>query len=112
MNAVLRQIARSLVAHKEHGPLPALLLILTFVTGMVDASSVLALSKVFISNMTGNTVFIGFALAGVPEFELRHLIPAIGGFLLGAWFAGIADYRLRRPRHVLLRSVTSGQAAL
>ena len=37
---------------------------LTFVTGVVDAASYLKLGHVFVANMTGNIVFLGFALAG------------------------------------------------
>jgi Protein of unknown function (DUF1275) len=48
----------------EHGPLPAILVALTVVTGLVDAVSYLALGHVFVANMTGNVVFLGFALAG------------------------------------------------
>lgn len=112
LDAVPPSLHRSLIADEEHGPLPALMLSLTFVTGMVDAISVLTLDKVFVSNMTGNTVFIGFALAGAADFNLLRLLPAIAGFLLGAWLAGSVDYRLQRPRHVLLRYVTATQATL
>jgi len=41
-----------------------LLLILTAVTGVVDAVSILSLGRVFVANMTGNVVFVGFAIAG------------------------------------------------
>jgi hypothetical protein len=37
----------------RHGPLPALLLLLTVATGVVDSVSILALGRVFIANMTG-----------------------------------------------------------
>jgi hypothetical protein len=56
--------ARFLLADPRFGPLPGLLLILTAVTGVVDAVSILALGRVFVANMTGNVVFAGFALAG------------------------------------------------
>jgi uncharacterized membrane protein YoaK (UPF0700 family) len=49
---------------RSHGPLPALLVCLTVVTGLVDAFSYLSLGHVFVANMTGNVVFLGFALAG------------------------------------------------
>lgn len=55
--------------NKEHGPLPALLLGLTAVTGVVDAISILALGRVFVANMTGNIVFIGLAIAHAPAFH-------------------------------------------
>jgi uncharacterized membrane protein YoaK (UPF0700 family) len=46
------------------GSLPLLLVVMTVVTGIVDAVSYLALGHVFVANMTGNVVFLGFALAG------------------------------------------------
>jgi hypothetical protein len=36
---------------------------LTLVTGLVDAFSYLVLGHVFVANMTGNVVFLAFALA-------------------------------------------------
>ena len=38
----------------------AALLLLTFATGLVDAISVLVLGHVFVANMTGNVIFLGF----------------------------------------------------
>src|SRR6266705_1601113 len=69
-------------------PLPRILLLLTFVTGIVDSVSVLALGRVFTANMTGNIVFIGFAMAGVSEFSLPRSITALAGFLAGAVVGG------------------------
>jgi hypothetical protein len=39
----------------------AALLTLTAVTGLVDAVSYLRLGRVFVANMTGNVVFLGFS---------------------------------------------------
>ena len=55
---------------ERHGPLPPLLLGLTAVTGLVDAFSYLVLGHVFVANMTGNVLFLGFALAGAPGFSI------------------------------------------
>jgi hypothetical protein len=44
---------------------PAILLVMTLVTGIVDAVSYLAVGHVFTANMTGNVVLRGFAVAGV-----------------------------------------------
>jgi uncharacterized membrane protein YoaK (UPF0700 family) len=60
------------------------LLALTFVTGVVDAMSFLALHQVFVANMTGNVVFIGFATAGAPGFSLTASGVALTGFVVGA----------------------------
>ncbi len=47
-----------------------------------------AMGRVFTANMTGNIVFIGFAMAGVPGFSLPHSITALAGFLAGAVVGG------------------------
>src|SRR5690242_14739660 len=93
--------------HPRHGPLPALLLVLTTSTGVVDAVSILALGRVFIANMTGNVVFIGFALAGAPGFSLVAALIALAGFLLGAGIGGPLIERWRTMRGRLLAVVTS-----
>src|SRR5579859_3544414 len=67
----------------RYGPLPALLLALTTVTGLVDAVSILRLGRVFVANMTGNVVFTGFALTGAPGFSLSASLFALAGFLAG-----------------------------
>jgi uncharacterized membrane protein YoaK (UPF0700 family) len=78
----------SLLRDPAHGPLPALLLLMTTATGLVDAVSVLGLGRVFVANMTGNVVFLGFAVAGVPGFALAASLGALGGFLVGALVGG------------------------
>ncbi|EUA43972.1 hypothetical protein I553_8306 [Mycobacterium xenopi 4042] len=44
----------------SHRSTVAALLLLTFATGIVDAISVLVLGHVFVANMTGNVIFLGF----------------------------------------------------
>ena len=78
--------------------LPAVLLALTASTGFVDAVSYLALGHVFTANMTGNVVFLGFAVAGAPGLSIPRSAAALGAFLAGA----IAGGRLALgmgPRH-------------
>ena len=69
-------------------PLPLLLLLLSLTTGLVDAASVLGLGKVFTANMTGNIVFLGFALAGAPGFVVAPGLMALVTFMAGALVAG------------------------
>ena len=71
-------------ADRPHGPLPVLLVCLTIVTGLVDAFSYLRLGHVFVANMTGNVVFLGFALAGVGEISILASLLAVLAFALGA----------------------------
>lgn len=77
------------------GRLPPLLLALTVVTGLVDATSYLKLGHVFVANMTGNIVFLGFGLAGAGGISVWASLTALGSFLVG----GIAGGRIgaRRP---------------
>jgi uncharacterized membrane protein YoaK (UPF0700 family) len=98
--------------HPAHGPLPALLLVLTVATGVVDAVSILALGRVFVANMTGNIVFIGFALAGASGFSLAASLLALAGFLLGAGVTGPAIGRWRPLRGRLLAVATTAELVL
>jgi uncharacterized membrane protein YoaK (UPF0700 family) len=91
-----------LVDDDRHGPLPTLLLALTVVTGLVDAVSILSLGRVFVANMTGNVVFIGFALAGAPGFSLPASLGALLGFLVGAGLGGHLARRIHDHRGRLL----------
>jgi uncharacterized membrane protein YoaK (UPF0700 family) len=75
-------------------PLLALLIVLTATTGLVDAVSVLGLGRVFTANMTGNVAFLGFALAGAPEFSAVRSVAALAAFLLGATIGGRMGVRL------------------
>lgn len=72
----------------SNGTLPYLLLLLTVVAGAVDAVSYLALGHVFVVNMTGNVVFLGFAAAGAAEISLRATLTAMGAFLVGSVAGG------------------------
>jgi len=73
----------------KHGPLAPLLLMLTVVTGLVDAFSYLVLGHVFVANMTGNVVFLAFALVGATGFSLSASLLALVAFALGAMAAAV-----------------------
>jgi uncharacterized membrane protein YoaK (UPF0700 family) len=77
-------VARMNLRDPQHGPLPPLLMILTVVTGLVDAVSYLDLGRIFVANMTGNVVFLGFAIADAQDFSIPASLAAIFAFLLGA----------------------------
>lgn len=74
MSTFLTEIRELLVPglRARHGPLPPLLLAMTLVTGLVDAFSYLLLGHVFVANMTGNVVILGFALVGAPASPSQH----------------------------------------
>jgi len=69
-------------------PLPSVLLLLTVVSGVVDAISYLRFGHVFVSNMTGNTVFLGFAAAGAPGLSVAGSLTALACFLAGSFAVG------------------------
>jgi uncharacterized membrane protein YoaK (UPF0700 family) len=92
------------------GPLPPLLLSLTLVTGLVDAASYLKLGHVFVANMTGNVVFLGFAIAGAGGLSIGASLVAIGAFLAGSVGGGRLGARLGGNRGTLLVAATSVQA--
>lgn len=100
---------RVLTDDEHHGPLPVLLLALTVVTGLVDAVSILSLGRVFVANMTGNVVFIGFALAGAPGFSLAASLSALAGFLVGAGAGGGLASRITSHRGRLLQACALGE---
>ena len=86
----LAEIRDTLVPDRDgvHGPLPPVLISMTLVTGLVDAFSYLVLGHVFVANMTGNVVFLGFALAGAPGFSITASVAATLAFAAGALIGG------------------------
>lgn len=114
MRRLLVDAAHTLVPPKgdRHGPLPPLLLTLTVVTGLVDAVSYLALGHVFVANMTGNVVFLGFALAGAEGLSAWASLAAMAAFLVGAVAGGRFGTRFADHRGKLLASATTLQALL
>jgi uncharacterized membrane protein YoaK (UPF0700 family) len=75
------------------------LLLLTFATGMVDAVSVLALGHVFVANMTGNVIFLGFWFVPHSGVDMTAAVVAFVSFLigtvLGGRFARHLDFEVR-----------------
>jgi uncharacterized membrane protein YoaK (UPF0700 family) len=107
-----RSVWQRLNADPAHGPLPALLVGLTALTGIVDAVSILALGRVFVANMTGNVVFAGFALAGAAGFALGASLAALAGFIAGAAVGGRLIRRLGHDRARLLAAGSALQLVL
>jgi uncharacterized membrane protein YoaK (UPF0700 family) len=66
----------------------SVLLVLTLLSGLVDAVCYLGLGRVFTANMTGNVVIIGFAAAGAPGFSVAASLTSLGAFLVGAIAGG------------------------
>ena len=96
----------------RHGPLSPLLVVLTVVTGLVDAFSYLVLGHVFVANMTGNVVFLAFALSGAKGFSVAASVCALAAFVVGVMLSGrlVAPWSGRRGR--MLAVTATGQAGL
>jgi uncharacterized membrane protein YoaK (UPF0700 family) len=90
------------------GPLPPLLLALTVVTGLVDATSYLKLGRVFVANMTGNVVFLGFGIAGAAGISILASLTAIASFLAGGLAGGRigARWSTNRGRQLTFTATT------
>ena len=89
-----------------------LMLALTLLTGVVDAASYLRFGHVFVANMTGNLVFLGFALAGAAGLSAITSLVALGAFLVGALLSGYLGARNAEDRGRLLRAASVTQLAL
>src|SRR5215210_5086228 len=102
----------TMAADRAQGPLPVLLVCLTVVTGLVDAFSYLTLGHVFVANMTGNVVFLGFALAGAGGISTAASLLAVLAFALGAAVGGRWAVGRDVHRGLLLAATTAMQASL
>src|SRR5437764_616748 len=92
---------------------PSTLLLLTATTGLIDAVSYLGLGHVFTANMTGNVVFLAFALAGASGLSVSASLLALVSFLVGALLGGRLGSLLEpssRRRWLVLTA--SGEALL
>ena len=91
--------------------LPPTLLLLTVTTGLVDAVSFLGLGHIFTANMTGNVVFLAFAIAGAHGISASASVLALACFLVGAGSGGRLARKMEpTPRRWLV--IASGGEAL
>ncbi|HEX2819564.1 MAG TPA: YoaK family protein [Streptosporangiaceae bacterium] len=114
MNTFITDVRLTLAPPREgkDGLLPPLLVALTAVTGLVDAFSYLVLGHVFVANMTGNVVFLAFALAGTGGFSALASVVAIACFAVGALAAGRLGRHLADRRERLLGVTAAIQAVM
>jgi uncharacterized membrane protein YoaK (UPF0700 family) len=103
---------RAVLIDDRHGPLPALLMALTVLAGVVDAVSIAGLDHVFVAAQTGNFVLIGLGIAGIRGFSVVASAISLVSFLAGA----LAGTRICRGsgnhRGRALRNVTAFKAVL
>ncbi len=98
-------LSRSAQASRR-GPVHAvsLMVVLTFVTGLVDAVGYLGLDRVFVGNMTGNVVILGMGAAGADDLPVAGPLAALATFTLAAAVAGF----LLRRQDTSWTSLTTG----
>src|ERR1700689_774622 len=113
MHTFITEIRETLAPDRaaKFGPLPPLLVAMTVVTGLVDSFSYLLLGHVFVANMTGNVVFLAFAVAGAHGFSITASVVALVSFGLGSVLGGriVQHFGNHRGHHV---AVATGTQAL
>lgn len=88
------------------------LLSLTFATGLVDAISVLVLGHVFVANMTGNLIFLGFWFVPNTGVDLTAAAVALMSFVAGAVMGGRLVRRFGDDVRRWLAIALGGEAAV
>jgi uncharacterized membrane protein YoaK (UPF0700 family) len=86
-------------------PLPPALLLLTVLSGFIDAISFLGLGHVFTANMTGNVIVVGFSVARAPGFSASASLTSLVAFAAGAVAAGRYHTAVRSPRSRVLHGL-------
>lgn len=81
-----------------------MMMVLTFVTGLLDAVGYLALDRVFTGNMTGNVVILGMGLVSGDHLPVLGPLVALIAYIAGA---AIAGRLLRTPPVPWTASVTT-----
>lgn len=88
------------------------LLLLTFATGLIDAVSVLVLGHVFVANMTGNVIFLGFWFVPHSGVDLTAAVVAFGGFLTGTVAGGRFARHLEAKTRLWLTTALGTEAVV
>ncbi|BCI50852.1 membrane protein [Mycolicibacterium litorale] len=89
------------------------LLLLTFATGLVDAVSVLVLGHVFVANMTGNVIFLGFWFVPHSGVDVAAALVAFVSFVAGTVVGGrLARHLDPYPRRWLTTALSIEVVAL
>ncbi|GAA2331846.1 MULTISPECIES: YoaK family protein [Streptomyces] len=90
MSGLTRQRPKRASADRGRRLGTALMLLLTFTTGMIDAVGYLGLGKVFAGNMTGNVVILGMAVTDSGHLPITGPALSLVCFASGAAIGGRA----------------------
>jgi uncharacterized membrane protein YoaK (UPF0700 family) len=91
---------------KDDRPSDVSLAGLTVISGLVDAISYVGIGQVFMANMTGNLLILGFAAGDPSKFPLVATAIAVLGFFLGAGLAGRLTDRVSNVRRRMVLAMT------
>lgn len=103
---------KALIVDERDGPLPVFLILFTLVTGMVDALSFLRLGEVFVANMTGNIVMLGFDIGGMKGISALTHVTALAAFVIGAAAGGKLAAAFGAHRGRLVALLAAGKISL
>jgi uncharacterized membrane protein YoaK (UPF0700 family) len=92
--------------------LTAALLLLTFATGLADSISILVLGHVFVANMTGNVIFLGFWLAPKSTIDLTAVVVALPTFVCTTIVSGRLARHFGDRTRPWISTVLSAEIAL
>ncbi|HTD34304.1 MAG TPA: YoaK family protein [Candidatus Elarobacter sp.] len=90
----------------ELAAIPLTFIVLTTASGMVDAVTFLTMGHVFVANMTGNVVFLGFAAAGDRDISAAGSLAALAAFVLGSFAGGALTVGSSRAERLMLRATS------
>ncbi len=90
----------------------AALLLLTLATGMADALSILVLGHVFVANMTGNVIFLGFWLAPRTSIDLTAVVVALPTFVCTTILSGRVFRRFGERTRAWITTVLATEIVL
>lgn len=88
----------------ELSAIPLPFIVLTTASGMVDAVTFLVMGHVFVANMTGNVVFLGFAAAGARGISAAGSLAALAAFVAGSFAGGALTVRSSSAERLMLHA--------
>jgi uncharacterized membrane protein YoaK (UPF0700 family) len=100
------------VVRRGQSPLDMILVVLTFVTGLVDAVTYLGFGHVFAANMTGNVIVLGFALVGAGQISATASVVSLAAFMVGSTLSARLARAFERTRDRWILSMLVAETAL
>lgn len=90
----------------------AALLLLTLATGLADSISILVLGHVFVANMTGNVIFLGFWLTPRTNIDLTAVVVALPTFICTTIVSGRLSRHFAERARAWITTVLASEIVL